>query len=148
MSLQEVQCGSTCKWLPSGTRTTRWFCSSALLRTSRSSNSPLKMKPLKVSASLQQAGVFTQRSFPKVLLLEQQCLSLSFWRLFLGMGVLLLDNSQQNLKRRATWGMMWDQKSLTDLKSRCSEYMMCSLVYGGTRKDYFYGVSVVLDSIQ
>lgn len=54
--LQEVPCGSTCKWLPSGTRTTRWFCSSARLKTSPSSSSPSKTKPQKVRVSPRQAG--------------------------------------------------------------------------------------------
>lgn len=75
MSVQEVQCGSTCKWLPSGTRMTKWFCSSALLRTSPSSSSRSKMKPQKVSVS-GEAGALTERRHQY----------LSFWRLFLGNG--------------------------------------------------------------
>lgn len=47
-SLQEILCGSTCKWLPSGTKTTRWFCSFALSRTSLSSSSPSRTNRLKV----------------------------------------------------------------------------------------------------
>lgn len=50
-SLQEVPCGSTCKWLPSGTKTTRWFCSSAPSRTSLSSSSPSRTNRPKVRHS-------------------------------------------------------------------------------------------------
>lgn len=45
---QEPLCGSTCRWPPSGMRTIRWSCSSALLRISLSSSSPLKMRPPEV----------------------------------------------------------------------------------------------------
>lgn len=47
--LQEVRCGSTCRSLPSGMKTTRWFCFSAPSRTSLFSSSPSRMKAPKVS---------------------------------------------------------------------------------------------------
>ena len=50
ISLQERRCGSTCRWPPSGTRTTRWSCSSAPLKISPSSSSQSRTRPPKVSS--------------------------------------------------------------------------------------------------
>lgn len=41
---------------------------------------------------------------------------------------------------------MYNQKSLMDLKTWRSKYMMCSLVWHATRNDDFYAVSVLVDS--
>lgn len=78
---QGVQCGFTCKWLPSGMRTTRWFCSSALLRTSPSSSSQLKTKRLKVSVVTAAGRCSYSEKLPKSIS-AQTSVSLLFWRLF------------------------------------------------------------------
>lgn len=118
---QEVPCGSTCKWLPSGTRTTRWFCSSARLKTSPSSSSPSKTKPQKVSVSPRQAGR-QERSFLLQTSLHKHssvCASEDYI-----LAVLLLDDSQRGIREKE------------------SEFLWWIFFY------FIWGFSVLLDSVQ